>query len=236
MSRTKKAPARIRSRRRRVLLALEVTGIIALVLAAAALWPVQLGGSSSVIIVHGVSMQPTLDNGDVVVLRSASTYHVGDIVAYRVPAGNAGAGNLIIHRIVDVSPRGFVMRGDHRATNDAWFPSGHDIVGRVVLHVPLLGEGLWTLLPWLFGAVLGLGLILYFWSPREIEAVQIAEVESSPAGPVAPPALATVVPQSVPDRWAAPNPHDRVTEKIDAIDLDRFLRRLFEHESESTKR
>ena len=146
------------------MLALEITGIVALVLAAAALWPVQFGGSSSVIIVHGVSMQPTLDSGDVVVLRTASSYHVGDIVAYRVPAGNAGAGNLIIHRIVGVSARGFVMRGDHRSTSDAWFPTAHDIVGRVVVHVPLLGENFWSLLPWLFGAVLGLGLILYFKS------------------------------------------------------------------------
>ncbi|MCU1364472.1 MAG: hypothetical protein JWN39_111, partial [Ilumatobacteraceae bacterium] len=141
------------------------------------------------------------------------------------PAGNAGAGNLIIHRLVDVSPRGFVRRGDHRSTNDAWFPATHDIVGRVVVHVPLLGEGFWSLLPWLFGAVLGLGLILYFWSPRD-ETVEDATIESPDD---------TALEHAL-DRWAAPNPHDRVADPIEAIDLDEFLRRLFEHESESVQR
>jgi len=53
----------------------------------AALWlvlaPTQLGGPASYASISGGSMEPRLHQGDLVVVRRADAYRVGDVVAYR---------------------------------------------------------------------------------------------------------------------------------------------------------
>jgi signal peptidase len=94
----------------------------------------------SYVVTSGHSMEPTFWTGDVVLLRRASAYHRGDIVAYRVPAGGPGAGLLVIHRIVGGNPRdGYLVRGDNKPFADPWRPRPQDVVGRVALHVPEVG-------------------------------------------------------------------------------------------------
>lgn len=99
--------------------------------------PQPLGGPAGYVLVAGTSMLPTLRSGDLVIVHRRADYRVGDVVAYRVPAGNAGAGSQVIHRIVGGSARaGFVFQGDNRTAPDIWRPRPRDMVGALMLRVP----------------------------------------------------------------------------------------------------
>ncbi|KPV48928.1 hypothetical protein SE17_35430, partial [Kouleothrix aurantiaca] len=64
-----------------------VTGSLIVLLLAAwiALAPPQLGGSTRLIIVNGNSMEPGLQRGDLVFVRAADSYTVGQIATYQHP-------------------------------------------------------------------------------------------------------------------------------------------------------
>jgi len=112
------------------------------VLAAAAAWfvflrPQAIGGPAAYVLVSGESMEPTLEPGALVVAMHQDEYQVGDVVAYRIPAGDPAAGLLVIHRIVGGSAEsGFVMRGDNAAGSDLWRPTPVDILGRSQAVIP----------------------------------------------------------------------------------------------------
>lgn len=92
--------------------------------------PQRLGGMTDYVMVQGVSMEPTYRSGDLVVVKPALDYRIGDIVAYRVPAGDVGAGLTVIHRIVGGSAGdGFLTKGDNNAEVDDWHPKPWDIEG-----------------------------------------------------------------------------------------------------------
>ena len=102
--------------------------------------PQALGGPAAYVIVSGKSMEPTLKNGDLVVALERSTYRVGDVVAYRVPKGERGAGALVIHRITGGSAsEGYVLRGDNRQGDDLWRPKPGDIAGDMRIRLPRVG-------------------------------------------------------------------------------------------------
>jgi signal peptidase I len=120
------APTRRSPRRRAVeLAALLVLGAVLFVT-----WPQPLGGRVAYIMVSGHSMEPTLHLGDLAVIRADSSYHVGEIIAYRVPNGQVGAGVTVIHRIVGGNPQtGFITRGDNNHYDDPWHHHPTEIVG-----------------------------------------------------------------------------------------------------------
>ncbi|HEX9505109.1 MAG TPA: hypothetical protein VGA62_03790, partial [Acidimicrobiia bacterium] len=69
--------------------------------------------------------------------RAESGYHVGEVIAYRVPPGGVGAGATVIHRIVGGDARtGFVTRGDHNHYDDPWRPRNAQIVGARWARIP----------------------------------------------------------------------------------------------------
>jgi signal peptidase len=113
-----------------------------LTFAAVLLWfvllaPAVIGGPATYVWVNGVSMEPTLENGDLAIVRPAGAYHRGDVVAFRVPEGEPGAGGLVIHRIVGGSgTTGFVMQGDNKNAPDGWTPTDDDVVGRLWFRIP----------------------------------------------------------------------------------------------------
>ncbi len=117
----------------------------ALLVAVVAAWaiflrPDFLGGPATYVIIAGHSMEPKLHTGDLVLARRQRTYRRGDVVAYRIMKDQAGAGELVIHRIVGGSSRdGYVTRGDNRNYRDPWRPKPGDIAGRMELHVSRLG-------------------------------------------------------------------------------------------------
>jgi signal peptidase len=106
----------------------------------AVLRPQWLGGSTAYIVVKGDSMMPTHENGDLLVMQAQNGYAVGDVVAYRVPEGEIGAGHLVVHRIAEVTATGFLMLGDNNPAADPWTPSSADIAGRVTFAVPHAGH------------------------------------------------------------------------------------------------
>src|SRR5208337_2550623 len=89
---------------------------ILLVAGMAAIWmlfaPVKLGGQVSYVLVDGISMLPNFHTGDLVLVRQASAYQVGDVVTYHDPLMNAD----IIHRIIGQQGDHFVLKGD----NNTW--------------------------------------------------------------------------------------------------------------------
>lgn len=118
---------------------------VVLVAWAQLLRPVSLGGPVDYLVIRGDSMLPTYRTGDLVIVREAQAYGPGDIVAYRVPAGELGAGRLVIHRIVADSPSGFVIQGDNNPAPDPWQPTPRDVVGRAWVVIPGIGRVLSTL-------------------------------------------------------------------------------------------
>jgi len=120
---------------------------IAVTAAFVAVWfvcfrPSALGGWVTYVVIRGDSMLPTYETGDLVILTPAATYRIGDAVGYRVPAGQLGAGLLVVHRIVDQAGDRFIMRGDNNPAPDPWQPRAGDVVGSVVVAAPGLGRTL----------------------------------------------------------------------------------------------
>lgn len=105
--------------------------------------PGALGGPATYVIVAGTSMEPELQSDDLVVAFEQSTYSVGDVVVYRVPAAESGAGTHIVHRIVGGDPRaGFLVKGDSREGPDHWRPTADEIRGKMQLSIPFVGSAL----------------------------------------------------------------------------------------------
>jgi len=87
--------------------------------------PTQLGGSFSYFQIVGDSMEPTVARGDLVLLRTAERYEVGDMVSYRDPYLGA-----VLHRIREVRGDRFILRGDNRDADDSYAPTAEEIIGR----------------------------------------------------------------------------------------------------------
>jgi signal peptidase len=93
--------------------------------------PVQLGGSISYINVRGISMEPTLYSGDLLVMREEDRYEIGQIVAFRSDMGGA----IVVHRIVDEIDGRYILKGDNNSFLDRYTPTAEEIVGREVLTI-----------------------------------------------------------------------------------------------------
>ena len=115
-----------------------LAALIALV-AVGVLWeelaPTRLGGTHDYAVVDGISMNPKLHAGDLVVLRQASSYQVGDVVAYH----NLQLGRLVLHRIVGEVGGHYVFKGDNNSFLDAYHPTKDQLVGRLWFQVPKVG-------------------------------------------------------------------------------------------------
>ena len=61
-------------------------------------------------------MLPTIVPGSLVVAKAAPEYGVGDIVAYELREGSAS--KIVVHRIMEVTPQGFIIQGDNNPKKD----------------------------------------------------------------------------------------------------------------------
>ncbi len=115
-----------------------ILGCLALVFGAVA-WtgiaPAALGGGVTYATITGNSMEPMLHEGDLVALRAAPPYRVGDVVGYR----DGRLGRLVLHRIVARDEAGFTTKGDNNHFLDPTRPTAGDVEGRLAVRVPGAG-------------------------------------------------------------------------------------------------
>ncbi len=139
-----------------------LVGVLPVVVLLVLFAPRPLGGSASYIIVAGASMTPTLEDGDLVVVR-AGDYSQGEVIAFDTGRG------VVIHRIVGGSAEeGFVMQGDNKPNVDTWRPTPDDVLGKQFIHIPGAGARVHSLMgsPMTLGVLFGgLGTFM-IWTPK----------------------------------------------------------------------
>jgi signal peptidase I len=97
-----------------------------------------LTGRVGYVVTNGVSMEPLYHTGDLVVIAPASSYHIGEIVAYH---GDLDGHLVVLHRIVGGNATsGFLMKGDNNHSIDPIHPKASQVIGRAVLHSPKVGK------------------------------------------------------------------------------------------------
>jgi signal peptidase I len=98
--------------------------------------PAKIGGQTSYVMVNGISMEPGYHSGDLVIVRKAPTYQVGDVVTYR----DAEMGAFVIHRIIGIEQDQFVLKGDNNSWIDAYHPTRAEIAGKQWVYMPKAGR------------------------------------------------------------------------------------------------
>jgi signal peptidase I len=116
------------------------------------------------------SMAPTIETGDVVVMkRIDGAPKVGDVVAVTVPddaRSRYGYPTEVIHRIVEIAPDGRVTtKGDARKQADPFTVAKESIHAKVVTSLPAAGRALAFLTSTLGLVWLGLGALLLVVMP-----------------------------------------------------------------------
>jgi signal peptidase len=124
--------------------------------------PAPLGGPAAFVVVSGHSMEPALTPGTLVVARRKGAYDVGDVIVYRVPKGENGAGTRVIHRVTGGSAtEGYTTQGDNREHPDLWRPRAQDVEGKKLVAVPGAGRAMLFIgTPLALGGMLGLLVFL----------------------------------------------------------------------------
>ena len=98
--------------------------------------PMPFGYGASVVLTG--SMEPTISQGDLILIRAEEGYEVDDIVVYQ-------SGNIsVVHRVVSIDEETVVTKGDANNSSDEPFPV-EAIKGEVFAAVPKVGYAVWML-------------------------------------------------------------------------------------------
>lgn len=128
-------------------------------------WPSRMGGCTSLTIVTGHSMEPTLHPGDLAITRCGDP-RVGDTVAYRPFADSSP---VVIHRIIGGDAvHGWELQGDNNHFIDPFKPVASQVSGVMVASVPGLGGAMSFLTsPLMWASLLLLAAAFALWpDPR----------------------------------------------------------------------
>jgi signal peptidase len=103
-----------------------------------------LGTPSPAYVVSSGSMIPTLNVGDIIIVKdrdSFKTLKVGDIIVFKDPRGGD---RTIVHRIYSITEDQYGIaiytKGDNNPAPDAWVVRESHYIGKVVLTLPYLGR------------------------------------------------------------------------------------------------
>jgi len=83
------------------------------------------------------SMEPEIETGSLCFVNQNIPYdtiHENDIIAFRIK------GNLLVtHRVYQITPEGFVTKGDANNTEDASVITEQEYIGKTVYWIPKIG-------------------------------------------------------------------------------------------------
>jgi signal peptidase I len=137
------------------------------VFVAAAWWwfaPASIGGSTRYVETSGISMEPRFHTGDLAIVRPASEYKVGEVVAYWSTLLNT----VVLHRIIAINGDHYVFKGDNNHFIDPAEPSRAQLLGKLWLRIPAGGRYLNLLhTPVVAATVCGVLGLLLLLSSRE---------------------------------------------------------------------
>jgi signal peptidase len=122
------------------------------------MWPSFLGGSTDLFMVEGNSMLPTILPGSIVITKKQPTYELDEIVAYHLTQGKLG--KIVVHRIIDHTDKGFVIKGDNNPKPDTGVFNEDKIIGRVVFSTPYVGYLLSLIRNPIVMVVVSIGILL----------------------------------------------------------------------------
>ena len=100
--------------------------------------PPALGGDIQFLIVSGQSMLPNIQPGSLVITKKAPLYQIDEIVSYTQREGLAG--KVIVHRIIEETDKGFIIKGDNNPSKDPGYISIDNIDGKVIFATPYVGD------------------------------------------------------------------------------------------------
>ncbi|MEO7589458.1 MAG: signal peptidase I [Arachnia sp.] len=162
-----------------------VLGWPLLIVMIVALWPATWGGLTGVAVVTGNSMERVYDPNDVLLTLRQSAYAVGDVISYKVPMDQDGAGRSVTHRIVAVDDSGegpmFITQGDSNPSVDPWMVKAADITGKAVLRIPRIGSAFSGSAGLLLGAVAGLAVLVVLGTSRFGAGKRTPEITGHPS-------------------------------------------------------
>ena len=90
-------------------------------------------GYSSAVVVSG-SMSGAIEVNDMVICHREESYAPGDVITFK------SGSSVVTHRIVKETQDGFVTKGDANNTTDLEPVLPEQVIGRVVLVVPKVGQ------------------------------------------------------------------------------------------------
>jgi signal peptidase I len=150
----------VRHLRTRLLLG---AGVVLLAAAWLVAGPAQLGGRTTYVSTHGISMEPRFHTGDLALVRPAADYRVGQVVAYRSTVLHS----VILHRIIARDGDRYVFKGDNNDFIDPVHPGRSELIGRLWVRVPRGGMVLgWLHAPVVAALLCGGIALLLVWPTR----------------------------------------------------------------------
>ncbi|MBR4230954.1 MAG: signal peptidase I [Bacilli bacterium] len=103
----------------------------------------------------GTSMSPTIENGDILLVRKDPEYKENDIIIYTNDEGMS-----ICHRVIQKKTASYVTKGDNNNFIDGYDPTVDDINGKMVFNV-INVKTLNKYKYWLMSLVVIIPIILY---------------------------------------------------------------------------
>jgi len=154
--------------------ALKVAIVAAVLLEGYLVVAVVFGTLTPFMVVPSTSMAPTLNVGDLIVVRGvdATTIAPGDIIVFNVPPPyNSYTPSPVVHRVVDVrienGKLAFVTKGDNLPFPDGWLVPAENVIGVCVGRLPYLGyPTLFLRTPYGIAAVAAIIMLLLFLPRR----------------------------------------------------------------------
>ena len=103
----------------------------------------------------GKSMSPTIEEGDIILVRKDGDYKANDIIVY-----NNDQGQSICHRIIEKKEVSFVTKGDNNNFVDGYDPTIEEINGKMVYNV-INVKTINKYKYWIIGLVIVIPILLY---------------------------------------------------------------------------